>query len=173
MTSVPTTAKDKRTARDLKEMFEALKARVGEELGVTDWFTVEQRDLDIYSALMDDWDYMHNDPEWARPRFGGTIAHGLYTLGLGAKAKKAVAPSLPIVSVAGVYALNYGFDKVRFPAPWVVGQRARARIVISDVRERPPDGYLVKMTQTFELENGNKPCMVAEHVTLYVFGEED
>jgi acyl dehydratase len=165
MTAGPTTAKE------FQELFEDLKTRVGQELGVTSWFTVEQRDADLYSALIDDWDYMHNDPEWARPRFGGTIAHGLYTLSLIPTCLKQVSPSLPLISVAGVYGLNYGLDRVRFPAPWRIGQRARDRVAISDVQERP-DGYMVKMTHTFELEDFDKPCMVAEHLILFRFEEQ-
>ena len=57
------------------------RARIGEDLGQSEWFTIGQREVDVFSALTDDWDYMHNDPEWAASRsWGGTIAHGLYVL---------------------------------------------------------------------------------------------
>ncbi|MDX6687119.1 MAG: hypothetical protein QOF86_3247, partial [Baekduia sp.] len=90
-----------------------LKQRVGEELGVSDWLEVTQEAIDAFADATGDHQWIHVDPERAKETpFGGTIAHGLYTLSLGPQF------SYAIFEVAGVaFGLNYGYNKVRFPAP--------------------------------------------------------
>src|SRR5687767_8254730 len=99
--------------------------RQGEELGISDWFSVSQRDADLFSALTGDWDFMHNDPEWATPRLGGTIAHGLYVLSLLPRLNREVNPLLPIIATETAAGLNYGYNRIRFISPLLIGEKAR------------------------------------------------
>lgn len=134
-----------------------LRDKVGQELGVSDWVEVTQEAIDAFADVTDDHQWIHVDPERAKDTpFGGTIAHGLYTLSLG--------PGLgyglfTIENVA--FALNYGFEKVRFPAPLPVGSKVRMRATLAEVAD-VAGGVQIRVTQTFEREGGDKPVCVAE-----------
>jgi acyl dehydratase len=122
-----------------------LKAKVGEEIGVSDWHEVTQAEIDAFADATGDHQWIHVDPDRAaQSPFGSTIAHGLYTLGV-----------------------NYGYDRVRFPAPLPVDSRVRMRATLESVDD-VPGGIQMKVTQTFEREGGEKPVCVAEQlVRLY------
>jgi acyl dehydratase len=136
---------------------EELKAKVGEELGVSDWHEVTQEAVDEFAEATGDDQWIHVDPERAKETpFGGTIAHGLYTLSLGPRF------SYEMFSIADIaFGLNYGYDRVRFPAPVPVGSRVRMRATLSTVDDIP-GGVQIKVTQTFEVDGGEKPVCVAE-----------
>lgn len=154
------------------ETITELRARIGTEIGVTDWFTVSQRDADIYAALTDDWDYMHNAPAWAASGpWGGTIAHGMYILSLIPSFLKQTT-DLPIVSDSDAdgFALNYGFDRVRFVAPLRIGQQARAHIKVLDVIERSPGEHILKTECAVYCDaDPERPVMVAENLAYLTF----
>ena len=135
-----------------------LKSRVGEELGVSDWHDVTQDKIDAFAEVTGDDQWIHIDPERAKETpFGGTIAHGYYTLSLAPRF------SYDMFQLDGVaFGLNYGLNKVRFPAPLPVGSKVRAtgRIVaVDDV----PGGVQVTQLMTFEREGADddKPVCVA------------
>ena len=134
-----------------------LKAKVGEELGVSDWHEVTQERVNAFADATEDHQWIHVDEERAKETpFGGTIAHGLYTLSLGPKF------SYSMFSLEGfTFGLNYGYDKVRFPAPVPVGSRVRMRATLAKVDE-VPGGLQFTITQTFEIEGSEKPACVAE-----------
>jgi acyl dehydratase len=136
-----------------------LKAKVGEELGVSDWVDVTQEAINAFADATDDHQWIHVDPERAKDTpFGGTIAHGLYTLSIGP------ALSYTLYEVKGVaFALNYGYNKVRYPAPLPVGSRVRMRATLTAADEIA-GGVQLTVTQTFEREGGDKPVCVAESV---------
>ncbi|WP_027005118.1 MaoC family dehydratase [Conexibacter woesei] len=136
-----------------------LKAKVGEELGVSEWVDVTQEAIDAFADATDDHQWIHVDPERAKDTpFGGTIAHGLYTLSIGP------ALSYTLYEVKGVaFALNYGYNKVRYPAPLPVGSRVRMRATLTAADEIA-GGVQLTVTQTFEREGGDKPVCVAESV---------
>ncbi len=143
-----------------------LKAKVGEELGVSDWHEVTQDEINAFADATGDHQWIHVDPERAaQTPFGGTIAHGLYTLGLGPTFTEQA------FSLEGfAFALNYGYDRVRFPAPLPVDSRLRMRATLTSVDE-VPGGIQMKVTQTFEIEGAEKPVCVAEQlVRLYSGG---
>lgn len=133
-----------------------LKAKVGEELGVSDWHDVTQERINAFAEATEDFQWIHVDPDRAKQTpFGGTIAHGLYTLSLGPKFAYAM------FSLEGFsFGLNYGYDKVRFPAPVPVGSRVRMRATLSKVDD-VPGGLQITITQTFEVEGADKPVCVA------------
>jgi acyl dehydratase len=143
---------------------EGLNASLGQELGVSDSRPVSQPDIDAFAEVTGDHQWIHVDVERAsESAFAGTIAHGYYTLSLGP------ALAAELYTFAGFsYALNYGLEKVRFPAPMPVGERLRMRAQLSRVTEL--DGAVqVMITQTFEREGAEKPVCVAEQLVLLVF----
>jgi acyl dehydratase len=137
-----------------------LKAQVGQELGVSEWVEVSQETIDAFADVTGDHQWIHVDPERAKETpFGGTIAHGLFTLGLGPRF------TYEIFTLGGfAFALNYGYGKVRFPAPLKVGAKVRMRATLSAV-EDVAGGVQMTVTQTFEVEGGEKPVCVAESLT--------
>jgi acyl dehydratase len=142
-----------------------VKAHVGEELGVSDWHLVTQEDIDTFADVTGDHQFIHVDPERARETpFGGTIAHGYYTL--------ALAPrfTYETFSLEGfAFAVNYGLNKLRFPAPLPVGSRVRMRARLISVDE-VPGGAQLASELTFEREGGEKPVCVAESLTRVYTG---
>jgi acyl dehydratase len=139
---------------------EELKSKIGEELGVSEWHDVTQERVDAFAAATEDFQWIHVDPDRARETpFGGTIAHGLYTLSLGPK----LSYSLFTLDGFG-FGLNYGYDKVRFPAPVPVGSRVRMRATLTKVDD-VPGGLQITITQAFEIEGGEKPVCVAESLS--------
>jgi acyl dehydratase len=137
-----------------------LKSKVGEELGVSDWIDVTQESIDAFAEVTGDHQWIHVDPERAKDTpFGGTIAHGLYTLSLGPQL------SYSLFEVQGVaFGLNYGYNKVRYPAPLPVGSKVRMRATLT-AAEDIPGGLQMTVTQTFEREGADKPVCVAESVS--------
>ena len=137
-----------------------LKSRVGEELGVSDWHEVTQDKIDAFAEVTGDDQWIHIDPERAKETpFGGTIAHGYYTLSLAPRF------SYDLFKLEGVaFGLNYGLGKVRFPAPMPVGDKVRMRMALQNV-EDIPGGAQITMKLTFEREGGDKPVCVAESLS--------
>ncbi|MDT7624622.1 MAG: hypothetical protein QOF99_5523 [Pseudonocardiales bacterium] len=141
-----------------------LKAAVGEQLGTSDWVTVEQKQIDTFAEATGDHQWIHVDAEKAKEGpFGGTIAHGYLTLSL-----------LPVFS-AQVYkvenvkmGINYGLNKVRFTSPVPVNSRLRGSFELLEVSE-VKDALQVVNKVTVEIEGNERPACVAEWVTrVYV-----
>jgi acyl dehydratase len=134
-----------------------LRRAEGETLGTSEWHTVTQEDIDTFADVTGDHQWIHVDPERAtQTPFGGTIAHGYYTLSL--------APKLAeqIVSYESfAFGLNYGLDRVRFPDAMPVGGRVRLTIKVLSVDDIP-GGAQMKLELTFEREGGSKPVCIAE-----------
>jgi len=142
-----------------------VKARVGEELGVSDWHEVTQEDIDRFAEVTGDDYWIHTDVERAKGGpFGGTIAHGYYTLSL--------APmfSYRLFSFSGfAFGVNYGVNRVRFPAPMPVGGKVRMRAKLAAVDDIP-GGAQITTELTFEREGGDKPVCVAESLSRVYTG---
>jgi acyl dehydratase len=143
--------------------FKDVKSLVGQELGVSDWHLVTQEEINAFADATHDHQWIHIDVERAKKEspFGGPVAHGYYTLSL--------APHLmsQIWSVSGVkMGVNYGLNKLRFPAPVLVGKRVRARATLNNV-EDVPGGVQVTVGITFEVEGSDKPVCVAEGLFRY------
>ena len=134
-----------------------LRQAEGQELGTSDWHEVTQSDVNAFADVTGDHQWIHVDPDRARSTpFGGTIAHGYYTLSL--------APGLgeQIFAFQGfAFAVNYGLNRVRFPAPLPVGSRVRMHAKLKHV-EDVPGGAQITTELTFEREDGDKPVCVAE-----------
>jgi acyl dehydratase len=142
-----------------------LRERIGDELGVSDWHDVTQESIDAFAEVTGDDQWIHVDPERAAETpFGGTIAHGYYTLSL--------APmfSYRMLALEGfAFGVNYGLNRVRFPAPMPVGDRVRMRMKLLSVEEIP-GGAQVAMELTFEREGTDKPVCVAEALSRVYTG---
>jgi acyl dehydratase len=134
-----------------------VKAHLGQELGVSDWHQVTQEEINDFADVTGDHQWIHVDVERAKQTpFGGTIAHGYYTLSL------APAFSYKLFTFEGfAFAMNYGLNKVRFPAPLPVGSKVRMRAKLAAVDE-VSGGAQVTTELTFEREGGDKPVCVAE-----------
>jgi acyl dehydratase len=146
---------------------EELTARVGQPLGVSDWFLIDQQRVNDFADVTLDHQFVHVDAERAKSTpFGGTIAHGFLTLSL------LVPLCLDYIPVLAnrTLLLNYGFDKIRFVAPVRVGKRVRATATLADVSERKPGNVIIKMNVTVDIENEDKPALVAEWLSLHVVG---
>ena len=133
---------------------------IGNELGPTEWFEVTQERIDEFARATDDPQWIHIDPVRAADGpFGTTVAHGFLTLSLCAPL---LAKALAGLTSSGM-SINYGTDKVRFPAPVPVGSRIRARVTVASVVDVPGAEQMVAVT-TIEREGGEKPVCVAELV---------
>jgi acyl dehydratase len=145
---------------------EEIKARVGEEIGVSEWRLVTQEDIDRFAEVTGDDQWIHVDPERAKDSpFGGTIAHGYFTLSLAPRF------SYDTYNFEGfVFGVNYGLNRVRFPSPMPVGQKVRMRSKLLSVQD-VTGGIQLTTEMTFEREGGDKPVCVAESLTrLYTAG---
>ena len=137
----------------------ALRAAIGEEIGVSDWRTINQTDVDAFAALTGDDQWIHVDPERSRSGpFGGTIVHGLLTLGLGPRFLYDLLDWSKASS-----SVNYGFDKVRMPAPLPTGSSVRMRLGIMAVDDVGA-GHQITFLETFECQGAAKPVCVAQFV---------
>jgi acyl dehydratase len=137
---------------------------VGQQLGVTDWLSIEQQRVNGFADATGDHQWIHVDGERARAGpFGECVAHGYLTL--------ALAGSYfleRIVKVKCVMGVNYGCEKIRFPAAVRVGSRIRARGELLSA-ESVKGGVQAVIRVTVEIENGERPACVADTVTRYVF----
>ncbi|MFI0258021.1 MaoC family dehydratase [Streptomyces sp. NPDC017056] len=139
-----------------------LRNAVGEDLGPSDWLEIDQKRIDLFADATGDHQWIHVDPERAAAGpFGTTIAHGYLTL--------ALLPTLVprLMRVEGVtMGINYGVDKVRFPATVPVGSRLRATARIAGVTE-VSGGVQLATTVTVEREGGDKPVCVAQTLSRF------
>ncbi len=145
------------------EGIEAMKAEVGRHLGYSEWHEITQDQVNRFADATGDYQWIHVDPERARREspFGGSIAHGYLTLSL--------APVLlsEVVSVGGIsLGLNYGCNRVRFPAAVPVGSKLRLGATLEAVEEIAGGAQIV-MDLSFEVEGQAKPSCVAEAVYRY------
>ncbi len=142
-----------------------LQERVGEELGVSDWMTVDQQRIDAFADATLDHQFIHIDPERAaHTPWGTTIAHGFLTLSLVPHLTAGIVPAPD----GTVMAINYGTDKVRFIAPVKSGSKVRARVKLAGVQERSPGQWLVKSDVAVEIDGEDKPALAAETLTIFV-----
>ena len=136
-----------------------LRERVGEHLGYTEWQEMTQERVNEFADVTDDHNFIHVDVERARSTpFGGTIAHGYLTLSLVAS----ITQELMRITDATTN-INYGLDRVRFPAPLPVGARWRGGAELVEVSD-VPGGLQTKVKATVEVKDAEKPALVAECV---------
>ena len=139
---------------------------VGQELGVSDWFEVDQERINNFAEATGDFQYIHVDEERAAETpFGATIAHGFLTLSL---LSKLSSMSGGIKLENSVMGINYGLNKVRFLNPVKVNSKIRARFELISAEEKKPNHYLLKHNVTVEIEGEEKPALIAEWLGMSV-----
>ncbi|WP_208027096.1 MULTISPECIES: MaoC family dehydratase [Rhabdothermincola] len=150
-------------ARTTFDGLDALRAAAGQHLGYSDWLEITQDRIDLFAEATGDHQWIHVDPERAAAGpFGATIAHGYLTLSL----SNALLPQ--IMEVRGIsMGVNYGVNKVRFPAPVKVGSRIRAGAELVAVEEIA-GGVQTTILVTIEIEGGEKPACVIESLSRFL-----
>jgi acyl dehydratase len=144
------------------EGVEELRKLVGQEVGVGDWFTVTQAQIDAFAQVSGDHQWIHVDPERARREspFGTTVAHGFLTLSLLSHLHSQAVQVQGNVRMS----LNYGLNRVRFTSVVRAESRIRVRSVLRELIEIP-DGVRAVWAITIEIEGSSKPALVAEWLT--------
>jgi len=140
---------------------------IDRETGVSEWLTVSQEDVNQFAETTRDHQFIHLDEERARREtpFGGTIAHGFLTLSL----LSHLGASAGTVRMAGTrIMINYGLDRVRFLNPVRVGKRVRGRFELMSVEEKKPGQFLLKHRATVEIEDDERPALIAEWLGLAI-----
>jgi acyl dehydratase len=146
--------------------FEEIEAAAGEEIGTTDWVEITQERVNQFADATGDHQWIHVDPERAKSGpFGGTIAHGFWTLSAAPFILRAAGGEGVQVRLPLRLGINYGLNRVRFIAPVHVGKRIRARSKLISVEEVQPNVIQQVSEITVEIEGETKPAMVAESVT--------
>lgn len=140
-----------------------IRSRVGEEVGVSSWLTIDQARIGEFADATEDRQFIHVDPEAAsRTPFGGTIAHGFLSLSMLSR----MAADAMLVPDSIRMAVNYGLDRVRFIAPVKSGKRIRGRFRLDSVEEKAAGQLLLRHTVTVEIEGEEKPALTAEWLGL-------
>ena len=141
--------------------FKDLKEKLGLEVGVSRWFTIDQARVDKFADLTEDWQYIHVDPVAAKKTiFNGTIAHGFLTVSL---LSAMYYDAIPLIEGSKL-GVNYGFDKLRFLSPVKVGSKVRGRFELSDIQEIRPFEVSTIWRVEVEIKDFEKPALVAHWI---------
>jgi acyl dehydratase len=140
---------------------EGMQALLGQEIGPSEWRTITQQDIDAFATLSRDDQWIHVDVERAEKEspFGTTVAHGNLTLSLVDGFRKEL-----ISSTGFALGINYGWNKVRFPAPVPAGARVRARAEVVSVEDKGGGWHEVITRFALEVEGNEKPCFIGDSV---------
>lgn len=142
---------------------DVIRRRIGEEVGVSSWLSVDQARIDAFADATEDHQFIHVDPDAAAAAgLGGTIAHGFLSLSLLSR----MAAEAMLLPDGLKMAVNYGFDRVRFLAPVRSGKRVRGRFTLDSVEEKAPGQWLMRHTVTVEIEGEDKPALSAQWLGL-------
>ena len=149
----------------------AMEAQIGQEIGVSNWITVDQAMIDKFADVTHDDQWIHIDPVRAADEtpFGGTIAHGFLSLSLASR----FAYDCFSMAKGQVMGINYGFNKLRFLNPVTEGSRLRGRFVMKSVIQRNATDLLRETALTIEIEGNATPALVADWLGLSVFKGPD
>ena len=142
---------------------EEIGMKVGQEVGVSDWITIDQARIDTFADVTEDRQFIHVDPDAAaNTPFGGTVAHGFLTLSL---LSRMAADAMPVPREVKM-GVNYGFEKVRFLAPVRSGKRVRGRFRLERLDEKRPGQWQLTHQVTVEIEGEDKPALIADWIGL-------
>ncbi|MCA0920464.1 MaoC family dehydratase [Pseudooceanicola nanhaiensis] len=145
-----------------------LRGLVGQEVGTSRWFTMDQERIDQFAEVTEDHQYIHIDPARAKDTpFGTTIAHGFLTLSMLSAMVIDGGPKLEGVTMG----VNYGFDRLRFISPVPSGARVRGVFVLKAVEDKSPTEIQTTYTVTVEIEGQAKPALVADWLGRRHFAE--
>ena len=152
------------TSIELSAALAELNMVVGEKLGVSPWITIEQKDIDDFGRVTRDWDPMHVDPQWCREKgpFPSTVSFGFLTMAFITHMSHEARPW-----PEGIYALNYGFDRLRFISPVPVGSRIRGHFALTDAETRPDGGIKTVTDVSIEIEGQDKPALIGQWLGVF------
>lgn len=147
---------------------EELKHLIGEQVGISSWYRVDQARIDAFADVTEDHQFIHVNPDKAsQTPFGGTIAHGFLTLSLLSAMGLEAQPK-----VAGArMGINYGFDRIRFLHPVKAGQKIRGRFVLSGVAETKPGEVDLHWQATVEIDGEKRPALKADWLNRFYLAE--
>jgi acyl dehydratase len=142
-----------------------INARIGTEIGTSDWITLDQPRIDAFAEVTEDRQYIHVDPEAAaQSAFGGTVAHGFLTLSLLSR----FAADVMLVPPELKMAVNYGFNNIRFLAPVPVGARVRGIFRLTNIEEKGPGKLLMHHNVMVDIDVTEKPALTADWLGMLV-----
>lgn len=146
-----------------------LKRLIGQEVGVSSWYRVDQARIDRFADVTEDHQFIHVDPEQAsRTPFGGTIAHGFLTLSLLSAMGQEAQPN-----VAGAQmGINYGFDRIRFLHPVRAGQKVRGRFALARVTDERPGEVDLHWQATIEIDGEKRPALKADWLNRFYLAQD-
>ena len=159
-------------ARNAEAALEVFQGYVGKEEGVGDWHKVDQKQINLFADATGDHQFIHVDPEKAAKLspYKTTIAHGFLTLSFIPFLSGSI-PRIDPRAYQGIQmGVNYGLDRVRFPAPVKVDSRIRARRELQSAELKAPNTIQLKQRVTVEIEGEEKPACVAETLTRLIYG---
>lgn len=140
-----------------------LADHIGQELGCSDWLTIDQARIDLFAEATGDHQFIHTDPvRAAATPFGTTIAHGFLTLSL----IPHLLEGIMVLPEGLKMVVNYGLEAVRFMQPVPVNSRVRLRLALVEASEKRPGQWLLRARATLEIEGQEKPAYVAEPISL-------
>jgi acyl dehydratase len=140
-----------------------IRARAGQEIGVSSWLTIDQERISAFAEATEDRQFIHVDPQAAaQTPFGDTIAHGFLSLSLLSR----MAAEVILVPDSTRMIVNYGLDRVRFLAPVRSGKRVRGRFTLDCVDDKAAGQILLRHLVTVEIEDEDKPALSAVWLTL-------
>jgi acyl dehydratase len=148
-----------------KQSFLALQ---GQEIGVSSWVHVTQERINAFADATNDHQFIHTDPvRSAEAGYGGTIAHGFFTLSLLAAWSDEVLPNVDGM----IMSVNYGSDRMRFLSPVPVGSFIRARFIFSSYDEKKPGEVTLRWNVTVEIKDAETPALVADWINRRYFSD--
>jgi acyl dehydratase len=158
-------------ASNAERALEIFQKHVGSEEGVGEWHRIDQKQIDAFADATLDHQFIHVDPEKAAKLspYKVTIAHGFLTLSLVVHLGASIKPVAPEAYQGLAMGINYGLDKVRFPAPVKVDSRVRARRALLAAELKAANTIQLKQQVTVEIEGESKPGCVAETLTRLVY----
>lgn len=146
-----------------------LQELMGSQVGISRWFLIDQKRIDAFANVTEDWQFIHVDPvEAAHTPFGATIAHGFLTLSMLSALADDAVPRVEGVAMG----VNYGFDKVRFISPVKSGSRIRGKFTLMQANERAPREWQTRYAVEVEIEGQSKPALAAEWLGMFFLGAE-
>jgi acyl dehydratase len=143
---------------------DTIEDALGKEIGVSDWYEITQENVNKFADVTSDHQFIHVDEaKAAASPFGGTIAHGFYTLSM---LSHFAETGCGVIVEGTKMGVNYGCEKLRFIQPVRVGSRIRGRSILSAAVEKNPGQYLFTSQMTVEIEGIEKPALIADWLTM-------
>lgn len=145
-----------------------MAAQIGDVIGTSKWFTLDQSRIDAFAEITEDHQFIHVDPVAAKATpIGGTIAHGFLSLSMLSAMSYDAVPRIDGV----VFGLNYGFNRLRFLSPVMAGSRVRGLFKLHSFDQSKPGEVTIIFDVTIEIENQDKPALVAEWIGRHYLGK--